>query len=202
MTDHQKNAIVNVISSQKFKKGEIIVAEGDPASSFYVIKEGTVSVLKGEKEIRKMAKGDSFGEQALYYKTVRFCTVKAETEVKCFALGREEATKILGDQVQLITFKNVMRWAFEKSQKLKKLSNLQVEKLLSFMNISQMKKGEVVFKKGEPIDRLIILIDGVLKQVNNEKAFSFIKGNFKEKFKRRFGSERGVFWRGISGRED
>lgn len=165
MTDHQKNAIVNVISSQKFKKGEIIVAEGDPASSFYVIKEGTVSVLKGDKEIRKMAKGDSFGEQALYYKTVRFCTVKAETEVKCFALGREEATKILGDQVQLITFKNVMRWAFEKSPKLKKLSNLQVEKLLSFMNISQMKKGEVVFRKGDPIDRFIILIDGVVKQV-------------------------------------
>jgi len=154
-----------VISSQKFKKGEAIVVEGDPASSFYVIKEGTVTVLKGDKEIRKMGKGDSFGEQALYYKTVRFCTVKAETEVKCFALGREETTKILGDQVQLITFKNVMRWAFEKSQKLKKLSNLQVEKLLENMIITQMKKGDTIFRKGEPIDKFIIVIDGVLKQV-------------------------------------
>ena len=112
-----------------------------------------------------MGKGDSFGEQALYYKTVRFCTVKAETEVKCFALGREETTKILGDQVQLITFKNVMRWAFEKSQKLKKLSNLQVEKLLENMIITQMKKGDTIFRKGEPIDKFIIVIDGVLKQV-------------------------------------
>jgi len=167
LTDQQKNAIANVISSQKFKKNEIIVAEGDPASSFYVIKEGTVSVLKGDKEIRKMIKGDSFGEQALYYKTVRFCTVKAETEVKCFALGREETTRILGDQVQLITFKNVMRWAFEKSQKLKKLSNLQVEKILAHMTINQMKKGDIVFRKGDPIDRFIVVIDGNLKQVKN-----------------------------------
>jgi len=160
-----------VISSQKFKKGEAIVVEGDPASSFYVIKEGTVTVLKGDKEIRKMGKGDSFGEQALYYKTVRFCTVKAETEVKCFALGREETTKILGDQVQLITFKNVMRWAFDKSQKLKKLSNFQVDKILALMNITQMKKGDVVFKKDEPIDKFLIMIDGSLKQVKYFSIF-------------------------------
>jgi cGMP-dependent protein kinase len=40
----------------------MIVQEGDPASSFYIIKEGTVTVLKGEKDIRKLSKGDSFGE--------------------------------------------------------------------------------------------------------------------------------------------
>lgn len=154
-----------MISSQKFKKGEAIVVEGDPASSFYVIKEGMVSVLKGEKEIRKMGKGDSFGEQALYYKTVRFCTVKADTEVKCLALGRDEATKILGEQVQLITFKNLMRWAFEKSPKLKKLTTLHVEKIIANMNITQMKKGDLVFGKGDPMDRFIIVIDGTLKMV-------------------------------------
>jgi cGMP-dependent protein kinase 1 len=33
--------------------------------------------MKGGKEIRKMLKGDSFGEQALYYNTVRQATVKA-----------------------------------------------------------------------------------------------------------------------------
>jgi cGMP-dependent protein kinase 1 len=54
LTDQQKLAIANIISSQKFKKGDVIVAEGDPASSFYVIKEGTVVVLKGDKELRKM----------------------------------------------------------------------------------------------------------------------------------------------------
>jgi cGMP-dependent protein kinase len=40
----------------------MIVQEGDPASSFYIIKEGTVTVMKAEKDIRKLSKGDSFGE--------------------------------------------------------------------------------------------------------------------------------------------
>lgn len=36
-----------------------------------------VSVQKGTKEIRKLYKGDSFGEQALYYNTARTMTCKS-----------------------------------------------------------------------------------------------------------------------------
>lgn len=97
---------------------------------------------------------------------MRFCTVKAESEVKCFALSREEAVRILGNQVQTITFKNVMRWAFEKSSKLKKLSNLQIEKILETMTITSMKKKEVICKKGEKMQRILIPIDCNIIQVN------------------------------------
>lgn len=36
--------------------------EGDMASSYFIIKAGTVSITKGGKELRKMSAGDSFGE--------------------------------------------------------------------------------------------------------------------------------------------
>jgi cGMP-dependent protein kinase len=84
MTNDQKDAVASVLISQKFSKGQTIVNEGDPASSFYIIKEGTVQVMKGGKEIRKMLKGDSFGEQALYYNTVRQATVRALDNVGRF----------------------------------------------------------------------------------------------------------------------
>jgi cGMP-dependent protein kinase 1 len=42
------------------------VNEGDQADSFYMIKEGTVSIIKDGKELRKLHKGDSFGENALF----------------------------------------------------------------------------------------------------------------------------------------
>ena len=77
MTSDQKDAIASVLITLKFHNNENIVVEGDQASSFYIIKEGQVSVLKGGKELRKMNKGDSFGEQALYNNTVRGATVKA-----------------------------------------------------------------------------------------------------------------------------
>jgi len=39
MTSDQKDAAASVLISQKFSKGQTIVNEGDPASSFYIIKE-------------------------------------------------------------------------------------------------------------------------------------------------------------------
>ena len=77
MTSDQKDAIASVLITLKFQRGQNIVLEGDPASSYYIIKDGQVQVLKGGKEIRKMNKGESFGEQALYENTVRGATVKA-----------------------------------------------------------------------------------------------------------------------------
>lgn len=62
MTDQQKDSIASVLITQKFQMGENIVNEGDPASSFYIVKSGTISILKGKNEIRKMEKGESFGE--------------------------------------------------------------------------------------------------------------------------------------------
>lgn len=121
--------------------------------------------MKGQTEIRKMSKWDSFGEQALYYKTERSCTVKAETEVKCLALGRDVLTQILGDQIQVITFKNTMRWAFEKNRKLMKLTPSQIEKIIEKMQIFQLKKDDIVFSKGEKCNKFIIMLEGNLKNV-------------------------------------
>lgn len=165
LTNEQKDSIASVLSTQKFKKGEFIVAEGDPASSFYVIKSGDVSVLKGDKEIRKMGKGDSFGEQALYYNTVRSCSVRADSEVKCLALGREILTKILGAQIQIITFKNLMKWAFEKNRSLMKLTSIQIEKIMDTMEIQQIKKGDLVYPKGEICQKFVIVLEGCLEAV-------------------------------------
>ena len=36
-----------------------------------------MSVQKGTKEVRKLYRGESFGEQALYYNTARTMTCKA-----------------------------------------------------------------------------------------------------------------------------
>ena len=54
-----------------------------------------------------MEKGDSFGELALYYNTVRDATVRAIDVVHCLALGRDALTNILGNKIQKITFRNI-----------------------------------------------------------------------------------------------
>ena len=61
LTNDQKDVIASALITQKFYKNQTIVQEGDPGSSLYYMKEGTASVYKGNKFLRKLGKGDSFG---------------------------------------------------------------------------------------------------------------------------------------------
>ena len=118
----------------------------------------------------KLEKTDSFGEQALFYNTVRQMTVKAEEDMICLILGRETLSKVLGDQIFVVTFRNFMKWAIEKSTHLSKLSKDQVDKILDLMKINSYKAGNVVIKKNtENINnqKIIIVIEGALKKYKN-----------------------------------
>jgi len=65
LTSEQKDKVSGVLIPQKFAKGQAIVNEKDPGSSFYIIKEGVCSVQKEGKEVKRLVKGESFGEMAL-----------------------------------------------------------------------------------------------------------------------------------------
>lgn len=62
MSDEQKDSIAAALISVRFKSGDKIVCEGDRADSFYLIKEGKVSVWKNKEIIRNLYQSDSFGE--------------------------------------------------------------------------------------------------------------------------------------------
>jgi cGMP-dependent protein kinase len=60
------------------------------ASSYYIIKKGQVAIFKGDKELRKMGVGETFGEQALFENSRRGATVKSiEDDSRCIALGKD-----------------------------------------------------------------------------------------------------------------
>ncbi len=40
-------------------------------------------------------------------------TIRAKTDLKCLGLGREELTRILGDKIDKIIYKNISKWALE-----------------------------------------------------------------------------------------
>ena len=122
-------------------------------------------VSKDQKAITKLTKGDSFGEQALYMNTKRSFTVVAIDEVKCLALGRETLQNILGDKIQKIIYRNIQKWAFEKSPILQKLTNIQKQKVIDNMTIKNFKEGVVLLSKGECCNQLFIVIEGSLKKV-------------------------------------
>jgi putative ABC transport system ATP-binding protein len=78
-----------------YEPGQVIVREGDPvneSSKFYLIRRGTVEVLRADggpaKKLTEMGPGRYFGEVALMMDQPRNATVRALTRVEVYAVDR------------------------------------------------------------------------------------------------------------------
>jgi len=72
-----------------FGSGAAIITEGEEGDRYHVITHGSVEVTKGEREIRRLGKGDGFGEIALLHAVRRTATVRALEETTVLSVGRE-----------------------------------------------------------------------------------------------------------------
>ncbi len=73
---------------QSFDAGAVIVRQGEPAESAYLIVEGTVEVSRNGGPIAELGPGETFGEAALVSGGERTATVTAESDVTVRVLTR------------------------------------------------------------------------------------------------------------------
>jgi len=164
MTVGEKENLLAVVTTQKFQGGKKIVIEGEPGDLFYLIKEGIVSCSVKGVEIRKMEKGDYFGEQALLYNTTRTATVTAVDNVRVLSIGREQLSEVLGTSLQRVIYRNTQRIALDKSEVLSKLTLDQKEKLIDRIQISSYTENDVVIPAQTMLrEGLYIVLKGALK---------------------------------------
>ena len=50
---------------KNYSQGDTIVKEGDVGSEFFIIKSGSVTILKGLRGVRTMFKNEYFGAKAI-----------------------------------------------------------------------------------------------------------------------------------------
>jgi len=164
LTENQKEALLNSLATHKFSMGQRIVNEGDPGDLFYIIKDGIVSCTKEGNEVRRLVKGDFFGEQALLYGSTRTATVTAVGgEAKCLSIGRVDLVQVLGNQLQHIIYRNTQRIAFEKNPTLKRLNKQQCEKLIDAMQVNTYTNGQTVIRQGQQRGtKLWVVLKGAL----------------------------------------
>jgi MFS family permease len=85
-----------------YAAGEPIVLEGESGDRFFIIDEGTAEVESHGHGVRALGPGDGFGEIALLRSVPRTATVRAVTDMKTFALLREDFTStVSGNRVAL-----------------------------------------------------------------------------------------------------
>ena len=71
-------------------ENENVFKQGDHANCYFIIEKGSFDVLINDKVVRKLNKGEGFGELALLYNAPRSATI--ESKEKSFLWGIDRAT--------------------------------------------------------------------------------------------------------------
>jgi cGMP-dependent protein kinase 1 len=59
-------------------------------------------------------------------------------------------------------YNNAMKWAFERHPVLNKLTKIQIEKIVQNSNTVNYVKDQVIFEKGKPCQKLVVVLEGKL----------------------------------------
>ena len=189
LSDKDVDSLLYVLTLHTFNQCEVIVHEGDPGELMYFIKSGRVGCYIQGEEVRTLAAGEYFGEQALLYDTMRTATVTALETVELLSLGREDLVRVLGGHLENIIYKNSLRIAFEKSEYFKHLLKHQSDEIIGNMDIRKYEKGgSIIEKKTNKAENLWVVLKGSIAGDGKYKVFDCIGDteiaqNSTEKFK-------------------
>src|SRR5882724_9871674 len=100
LSDEHFAALEPLLQEEHYDFGDIIVRQGDPADSFYIMTNGRARALKikddGEEiPLGLLKPGDSFGEAALADGGTRSATVRCSTTVDVLRIDRDDFLQLV-----------------------------------------------------------------------------------------------------------
>jgi hypothetical protein len=83
--------------SECYAAGEVVIREGSPGESFFIVDHGEAAVFKGVSgaEVARLREGDYFGEMSLLTGEARAATIRAVTDVDVFTIDKAGFREIL-----------------------------------------------------------------------------------------------------------
>ena len=89
--------LAKLAKEQRYEPGATIVKSGASGHGLYIIKEGSVSVVRDGQKVASMGPGQFFGEISVLDGGPRTADVKADTDTVCLTLISWEIKPLLMD---------------------------------------------------------------------------------------------------------
>ena len=106
--------IVPALQGFQYTRGQRIVSQGDEGDSFYIVRSGTVQVIREQKDkppllVAQLGAKEGFGEISLLTGQPRTATVAAATDVVVMRLPKDRFQSLLAENLSLsLYFKRLM----------------------------------------------------------------------------------------------
>ena len=112
---HERVKLCDCLQTEKFKRGDIIIRQGEEGDRIYFIQEGTAEVLKRTEQgdidhVYDYQANDYFGELALLNNDKRQATVRVTSDTMTVASLDKQSFKRLLGSVESILKRNVTRY--------------------------------------------------------------------------------------------
>jgi CRP-like cAMP-binding protein len=107
LNNAEKLKLSRIFQKVGFREGETIFEAGDMGDALYVIREGSVEVIKpgeeseSEEVITELGPGDIFGEMALFEKMPRSATIRGSRSGKLFKIRKDYFDKLMDEDHEL-----------------------------------------------------------------------------------------------------
>lgn len=95
LPDVDLEAISKNVVMEYYPAGHVLFSEGDPGDKMYVIKSGSVEVIRGQAVIAELGTDRFFGEMALVSDGPRNATIKVKTDAELLVLTKDDFHHLL-----------------------------------------------------------------------------------------------------------
>jgi len=161
LDETERSDMFDAMFAQNFSESDVIIQQGDEGDNFYVIDTGEVEVYVGSVMVTTISDGGSFGELALIYGTPRAATIKARTDVKCWAVDRYTYRRILmGSTIRKRKMYEEFLAKIHILDNLDQWERLTVADALEPVNFA---KGDNIVKQGEHGNEFFIILSGTAR---------------------------------------
>ncbi len=100
LNSHQAETVADAVIKRRYKRGEVIVEQGDKSNTLFIILTGRARVITSDKRGREvilatLQPGDYIGEMSLIDNQAHSASVRAEIQTDMLCLGRAEFARCL-----------------------------------------------------------------------------------------------------------
>ncbi len=96
---NELDALIGELDKRPFREGEVLIKQGTPGETFYIMNTGKAGVFKerwfSRQRFAELIENQFFGEMALLSNIKRTASVIAETDGEIYFLARDGFKKIL-----------------------------------------------------------------------------------------------------------
>ena len=171
LPDEHFDKLRPLLQEESYEFGDLLVRQGDPADSFYVLISGRARVVKSDQNgneivLATLKPGDSFGESALTESGARTATVRCSTSVEALRLNRDdflalaEETPELKHHLEMTGRHRALHGFLYQFSNFGRLPVPALRNLAEKLTPIEVPKGESIIRQGDPPGAMFILEKG------------------------------------------